>query len=207
MDAPPLQGLPERELYDGEGDLAKESDAPAAVQLHPHMAQATSVPLVQDVGEGGERARMLARLGSLLDNFGGHSDGAGSDLAETGSQHVHAGLPASAAVGAVLYEGLPLSIVGNGWGRGGEVALDGVVGDEEESCAGGGADNGAADAAIDAREAARGREAGRGLEAGLEGVERVEGEVDGGACEAAGLGPWASARELSAASTHTRHLL
>jgi hypothetical protein len=107
----------------------------------------------------------------------------------------------------VLYEGLPLSIVGNGRGRGGEVALHGVVGDEEESCAGGGADNGAADAAIDAGEAARGREAGRGLEAGLEGVERVEGEVDGGACEAAGLGPWASARELSAASTHTRHLL
>ena len=201
--APALQGLPERELYDGEGDFAKKGDAPAAIQLHPHTAQATGVSLVEDVGEGGERARMLARLGSLLDDFGRNPHGAGSDLAQAGCQHVHTGLPSPGGIGGVLDEGLALGIVGYGRGRGREVSLDGVVGDEEEGCARGGADDGAADAAVDAGEAARGREAARGLEAGFEGVERVEGEVDGGACEAAGLvGVSQPARELGTATRH-----
>lgn len=61
-----------------------------------------------------------------------------------------------------------------------------LVGAEEECRAGGGADDGGPDAAVDAGEAARGEEAGGGLEAGLEGVEGEEGEVDGCSCEGAG---------------------
>ena len=63
-----------------------------------------------------------------------------------------------------------------------------LVGDEEESCAGGGTDNGGADAPIDAAEAACCDEASGGLETGFEGVKGVEGEVDCCACESAGLG-------------------
>lgn len=69
---------------------------------------------------------------------------------------------------------------------GGQGGLYGLVGAKEERSAGRGADNGGADAAVYAGEAARGEEAGGGLEAGLEGVEGEEGEVDGGAGEGAG---------------------
>jgi len=63
-----------------------------------------------------------------------------------------------------------------------------LVGDEEESCAWGGTNNGGADASVDAAEAACCGEAGGGLKASFESVERIEGEVDGCACESAGLG-------------------
>lgn len=53
--------------------------------------------------------------------------------------------------------------------------LCGVVGGEEERGARGGADDGAADAGVDAAEATGARKAGRGLEAGLQRVEGVEG--------------------------------
>jgi len=48
-----------------------------------------------------------------------------------------------------------------------EERFDGLVADEEERCAGGGADEGGADTGVDAAEAARGVEAGGGLEAGF----------------------------------------
>jgi hypothetical protein len=69
-----------------------------------------------------------------------------------------------------------------------ESAFHPVVGHEEESGAGRGADDGGADAAVDACEAAGGEEAAAGLEAGLEGVDGVEGEVYCGACEGSCLG-------------------
>ena len=69
----------------------------------------------------------------------------------------------------------------------GAICLDVLVGDEEESCAWGGPNDGGADAAVDAAEAACCGEASRGLETGLEGVEGVEGEVDCCACDGAGL--------------------
>lgn len=61
------------------------------------------------------------------------------------------------------------SVRGVGEGRflGGERALYGIVGYEEEGCAGGGADEGGADAAVDAGEATGGVEAVGGLEAGF----------------------------------------
>lgn len=70
-------------------------------------------------------------------------------------------------------------------------ALGRLVGAEEECGAGRGSDERAADAAVDAGEAAGREEAGRGLETCLEGVEWEEGEVDcragEGACEEGGL--------------------
>lgn len=185
--SPTLQGLPQRELYDGEGDLSQESYAPAAIQLHPHMLQSTGMPLVQDVGEGGQGSWMLAGLGPLLDHLGRNPYRAGSDLTQAGGQHMYSGLPPASPAARTFDVRLALGIAGDGRGRGREVALEGVVGDEEESGAGGGADDGAAHAAVDASEAARLGEAGRGLEAGLEGVEGVQGEIHGGACETAGL--------------------
>lgn len=57
--------------------------------------------------------------------------------------------------------------------------LHAFVGYEEEGCAGGGADDGAADAVVDSAETAAGPEAGGGLQAGF---ERVEGEEGGVYC-------------------------
>lgn len=69
----------------------------------------------------------------------------------------------------------------------GESALDAVIGDEEERGARRGADDGRADATVDATEAARGDEALAGLQARLERVEREEREVDSGAGNGSGL--------------------
>ena len=69
-----------------------------------------------------------------------------------------------------------------------KVGFGGFVRDKEEGGAGGGADQRGADAGVDAAEAAGGGEAGGGLEARFEGVDGVEGEVDCGAGEGAGLG-------------------
>lgn len=68
----------------------------------------------------------------------------------------------------------------------GEEGLCRLIAAEEEGGAGGGTDNGAADTAIDATEAARGKEAARGLQARLERVEGVEGEVDCRSSQTAG---------------------
>ena len=56
--------------------------------------------------------------------------------------------------------------------------FDGLVAHEEESAAGGGANERGADAGVDAAETAGLVEAGGGLEAGFEGVDGMEGEVD-----------------------------
>ena len=72
-------------------------------------------------------------------------------------------------------------------GREKKGVLGGFVGDEEEGGRGRGAEEGGADAGVDAAEAAGGVEALGGLEARFERVEGVEGEVDGGACDAACL--------------------
>ena len=68
-----------------------------------------------------------------------------------------------------------------------EKRLDGLVRDEEEGGAWSGTDKRGTDAGVDALEAARAVKAGGGLKAGFEGVDGVEGKVDGGSCERAGL--------------------
>jgi hypothetical protein len=62
-----------------------------------------------------------------------------------------------------------------------------VVGDEEQGGAGRGTYDCRSNAPIDAGEAAGGEETGRGLETRFQGVERVEGQVYGCACQAACL--------------------
>ena len=71
--------------------------------------------------------------------------------------------------------------------RGREVVFCALVSDEEERGARSRARDHAADSFVHARPPAVGEEAAGGLEARFEGVEREEGEVDGGAGEAAGL--------------------
>ena len=68
-----------------------------------------------------------------------------------------------------------------------EEALAGLVGYEEERSARGRADHGGTDAGVDTAEATGGIETAGGLQAGFQRVDRVEGEVDGGASEASCL--------------------
>lgn len=112
------------------------------------MRGAVRRALIQDMRQRAQAARVLQRLGALLDDLGRDTDSARSDLAGRRSEHVGQGLVAG--VVARLFVGLALGIVGYG-GRGmGQRALERVVGDEEEGGAGSGADNRAADAAVDA---------------------------------------------------------
>lgn len=127
---------------------------------------------------------MLARLRPLLDNLCGHPHRTRSYLAHTRCKHVYCRtIPRVAS----LSIGLPLGIVAYGL-LGCKLALNRVVGDEEESSARRRPNNRTAYAPVDAIEASRGGEASRRLEPGFERVEGVEGEIYGCACEATCLG-------------------
>lgn len=144
--APSLHGLPQRELDDGEGHLAEDGDAPAAVQLAPHGEEPPSrgrVP-AEDVAQGlCGGAAVVAGLGALLDDLGGHAHGAGGDFAEAGGSHVREDIsryPTSVISCVVAISSYSLA----------EEALCGFVGAEEEGRAGSRSDDGGADAAVDA---------------------------------------------------------
>lgn len=193
--APALEGLPQRELDDGEGHLAHDGDAPAAVQLAPDAGGADGAVLPEDGAQRrGARAAVVPRLRALLDDLGGHAHGARGDLAQARGRHVLEGLHPRAAPPAAPSHRSPychshavvVVVEPPPPARARQHVLDALVGAEEEGGAGRGAHDGGAHAAVHAAEAARGEEAGAGLQAGLERVEREEGEVDRRACYAAG---------------------
>lgn len=168
--APRLHGLPQRELDDGKGHLAEDRDAPAAVHLAPHPPEAMRRVPAQDRLEGRlARAPVQARLRALLDHLGRHAHRARRNLARAGGNHVR-----ERSVEAFVREPLPHGLLGR------------LVGAEKEGRARGRPDNRGADAAVDAREAARGEEAGRRLQTGLERIEGEEREIDGRSGEGAG---------------------
>lgn len=83
---------------------------------------------------------MLQGLGALFDHLGRHADRTCRHLAQGCGHDVYARVSPSAVWWAVRREG---------WG---EEGFDGLVGDEEESGAGGGAEEGGTDAGVDGAE-------------------------------------------------------
>ncbi len=127
-----------------------------------------------------------------MTTLGGHADSARSDLAQARGGHVLEGLGPGAPALADLYsapqpqQGKGGILVPASLPRARQYVLDALVRAEEEGGAGRGPDDGGPDAAVHAAEAAGREEAGARLETGLERVEGEEGEVDRGACYAAG---------------------
>lgn len=86
-----LEVFPQTELDDGEGDLARDGNEAAAVQLS-ERGDIAGWPMVaegEDILEGEEGgAGEETGLGALLDHLGGDPDDARGDLAEAGGEDV-----------------------------------------------------------------------------------------------------------------------
>lgn len=142
------------------------------------MRRALRAALRENMRQGGARARMLARLGALLDDLSRHADGARGDLAEAGREHLGGG-GARARDRAAVRRARGLERL--------EARLRGVVDDEEQRGARRAADEGGADAPVNSLESAGSPEAALGLQAGLDGVEGKEESVNGCASDGTGL--------------------
>lgn len=88
---------------------------------------------------------MVAGLGALLDDLGGHTHRAGGDFAQAGGNHVREDIRWYPYISCVVVVVAAISSYSLS-----EKALCSFVRAEEEGCAGGGSDNGGADAAVDA---------------------------------------------------------